>query len=252
MKKLLIPAVAAIVLGVVAGTAATYVNAKKEAKVLAALMADSLAKHAADSTAHADSVAKDEHAREVAAAADSIPLTPADSIRLAQHQPTTLASETHGVPDAADPKHDAKADAHGAKTSAPAADSHGSPAKAPANSHAPAAAPKNAAAGAKAGPANGAPAAHPPENKEAASGESAQPERRIAKIFGSMQSKDAAKVLAQMSDADVRVILNMMGEKQAAAILTALPANRAAAISKSELAKATPGKDEHKPDGGNQ
>lgn len=58
------------------------------------------------------------------------------------------------------------------------------------------------------------------------------PERRLAKIFSAMSSKDAAKVLGQMSDSDIRTILSMMGDRQAAAVLTALPASRAAAITR--------------------
>ncbi len=252
MKKLLIPAVLAVVLGLGAGSAFSYKNAKEAAKVFAAHVADSVAKHVKDSTTAADSVAKDEQARELAAAAEEIPLTPADSIRLAQNQPTTLSAATNGLPNATDPKHEAPA----SKTSrAPAATAdHGAPSKPPA------AAPKAAAAGTRPGtapakttpkvatattPEHAAEETHAPDNKAPAALEGALPERRIAKIFGAMQSKDAAKVLEQMTDSDVRVILGMMGDKQAAAILTALPAARAAAISKGTLAK-----DEKKPNGG--
>ena len=68
MKKLLIPAVLAVVLGLGAGSAFSYKNAKEAAKVFAAHVADSVAKHVKDSTTAADSVAKDEQARELAAA----------------------------------------------------------------------------------------------------------------------------------------------------------------------------------------
>ena len=239
MNKLIIPLVGAVVAGLCGGSAFSYVNAKDAAKVVALHVADSLAK-----------VAKEEHARQLAQAAEELPLTPADSIRLEQNQPTTLSSATHDLPNAVDPKHAAPADEHG--KSAPAT-------KAVATNTAPKSAAPSATSAPKGAatskPVAGAPAktivptdpAHAVEAKVPAAIESAMPERRISKMFSSMASKDAAKILEQMSDNDVRVILGMMGDKQAAAILTSLPAARAAAISKSELNK-TP-KDDKKPAG---
>jgi hypothetical protein len=61
------------------------------------------------------------------------------------------------------------------------------------------------------------------------------PERRLAKIFSAMSARDAAKVLGQMTDTDIRTILSMMGDRQAAAVLTALPAERAAAVSRGRI-----------------
>lgn len=239
MKKLIVPAVAAIVAGLAGGSAFSYRGAKEAAKVVAAHVADSLAKIAHDSTAVADSVAKEEHTRELAAQAEQLPLTPADSIRLAQEQPTSLAEATHDLPNAVDPKHAPAPDTH--KAAAPVTKA---PAPAAA-SHAPASKPKAVVAAPNKGAAPAVQTTLAPEPPAPAALESALPERRIAKIFGAMASKDAAKVLEQMSDNDVRVILGMMGDKQAAAILTALPAARAAAISKGEAAKA-PAKDEKK------
>ena len=249
MKKLLIPAVLAVVLGLCAGSAFSYKNAKEAAKLFTAHAADSVAKHVKDSTAAADSVAKDDHARELAAVAEEIPLTPADSIRLAQNQPTTLSAATHDLPNAVDPKHPAPAVAKSATAASntpatatnPAAATKAGAVPPKAGVVAPTAAPKSAPATAR---------ATAPDIKVPAALENALPERRIAKIFGAMQSKDAAKVLEQMTDSDVRVILGMMGDKQAAAILAALPASRAAAISKGELSKGTTPKDEKKPNGG--
>jgi hypothetical protein len=57
-------------------------------------------------------------------------------------------------------------------------------------------------------------------------------ERRIAKVFTSMDPKQAGKVLEHMSDGDVGVILGYVGVKQAAAILAALPPERVAKLSK--------------------
>jgi len=57
-------------------------------------------------------------------------------------------------------------------------------------------------------------------------------ERRVAKVFTSMDAKQAAKVLEHMSDGDVQIILGYVGVKQAAAILAALPPERVATLSK--------------------
>jgi hypothetical protein len=58
------------------------------------------------------------------------------------------------------------------------------------------------------------------------------PERRLGKIFGSMQPKEAARVLEQMDDRDVVVILAMLSDRHAAAVMASLPPQRAAAISR--------------------
>jgi flagellar motility protein MotE (MotC chaperone) len=60
-------------------------------------------------------------------------------------------------------------------------------------------------------------------------------QRRVAKIFTSMDAKAAAKVLEQMNDNDVHIILGYVGAKQAAAILSALPPERVAKLSKLEM-----------------
>ena len=57
-------------------------------------------------------------------------------------------------------------------------------------------------------------------------------ERRVAKVFTSMDAKQAAKVLEHMSDGDVETILGYVGVKQAAAIMAALPPERVATLSK--------------------
>ena len=56
--------------------------------------------------------------------------------------------------------------------------------------------------------------------------------RRVAKVFTSMDAKQAAKVLEHMSDGDVHIILGYVGVKQAAAIMSALPPERVATLSK--------------------
>jgi hypothetical protein len=60
-------------------------------------------------------------------------------------------------------------------------------------------------------------------------------QRRVAKIFTSMDAKAAAKVLEQMNDNDIHIILGYVGAKQAAAILSALPPERVAKLSKLEM-----------------
>lgn len=69
-------------------------------------------------------------------------------------------------------------------------------------------------------------AAAAPDTAEQAS------ERRIAKVFTSMDAKQAAKVLEHMTDGDVHIILGYVGVKQAAQILAALPPERVAKLSK--------------------
>lgn len=57
-------------------------------------------------------------------------------------------------------------------------------------------------------------------------------ERRIAKVFTSMDAKQAAKVLEHMTDNDVEVILGYVGPRQAASIMSELPPERVATLSK--------------------
>ena|SRR5579884_82768 len=72
-----------------------------------------------------------------------------------------------------------------------------------------------------------APAAPPPaDTTQQAS------ERRIAKVFTSMDAKQAAKVLEHMSDGDVQIILGYVGVKAAAQIMAELPPERVANLSK--------------------
>jgi hypothetical protein len=57
-------------------------------------------------------------------------------------------------------------------------------------------------------------------------------QKRIAKVFTSMDAKQAAKVFEHMTDNDVQVILGYVGPRQAAAIISALPPERSATLSK--------------------
>lgn len=219
MKSIIVPLVVALLMGLGGASGFSYVSAKKAATVIAAHRADSVAKHVKDSTEAKEKTEKAEKAKiaEEALHVDSaVVMTPADSIRAARHQPTTLRDATHGLPNAADPKHAALPEKAEPKVVA----------KADAKMTVDPKAKKPDAVGAE--PAHAA----VPEAVEGA-----LPERRIAKIFGAMQSKDAAKVLEQMNDSDVRVILGMMSDKQAAVILSSFTPQRAAAISKADLPK---------------
>lgn len=60
-------------------------------------------------------------------------------------------------------------------------------------------------------------------------------QRRVAKIFTSMDAKAAAKVLEQMNDNDIHVILGYVGAKQAAQILAVMPPERVAKLSKLDM-----------------
>jgi hypothetical protein len=62
-------------------------------------------------------------------------------------------------------------------------------------------------------------------------------ERRLAKVFTSMDAKQAAKVLEHMADNDVQIILGYVGPRQAASILEALPPERVATLSKLAMGK---------------
>lgn len=102
-----------------------------------------------------------------------------------------------------------------------------------------------AVADAKDQPAGGAPgetATHPSRVMEAkvipASLKSARQdtlEKRLAKVFASMQSRDAAHILQQMDDGDVQTILGSLSPKQQAAILGQFPPQRAALLARATL-----------------
>jgi len=81
-------------------------------------------------------------------------------------------------------------------------------------------------------PVAGAPRTIPASN-------STQPDtasqHHLAKLFASMQPKEAAQVLQRMADDDVQIILGYVGTRQAAAILAELPPDRVATLSKLAL-----------------
>ena len=58
---------------------------------------------------------------------------------------------------------------------------------------------------------------------------------RLAKLFGSMQAREAARVLEHLDDAEVGIILGKLGNREAAAILGSLAPERAALISRSVI-----------------
>ena len=57
-------------------------------------------------------------------------------------------------------------------------------------------------------------------------------QKRVAKVFTSMDAKQAAKVLEHMTDNDVQIILGYVGPRPAAAIMAELPPERVAILSK--------------------
>ena len=213
LKKVLLPAILAIVVGL-AGTAGYSVMQARTSHAAFVIVQDSMAKAhadsiAADSVAVADSLAAAEPDEPAPLSADSVLaqlLTPADSIRalLAEREALTKGSGVTAKP-----------------VTTPTAEPPTTPTKhATAKAHAP-------AEKTDAEPPKTAPVVAP-----ITPAAEALPERRLAKIFSAMSARDAAKVLEQMSDSDIRTILSMMGDRQAAAVLTALPAARAAVISK--------------------
>lgn len=90
-------------------------------------------------------------------------------------------------------------------------------------------------------PAVGSPRATPANNAVKADTAS---QRHLAKLFASMQPKEAAQVLQRMADSDVQVILGYVGTRQAAAILAALPPDRVAAMSKIAMRGGNGGRDQ--------
>jgi flagellar motility protein MotE (MotC chaperone) len=63
-------------------------------------------------------------------------------------------------------------------------------------------------------------------------------QKRVAKVFASMQARDAAHILQQMDNADVKVILGSLSPKQQAAILGQFPSQRAADLARETLRNA--------------
>ncbi len=214
LRSILLPVILSLVVGL-AGSAGYAVMHARTSHATHAIVQDSLARQRADSSA-ADSVAALEAAADASllaaqSLADSLGMldefaTPADSIRTLVAQRGDKSDARAPVrppmtPSASPPLTDARL--LSARTDSAAKASEPTPAAPPQSVKATAALPENVL-----------------------------PERRLAKIFGAMSSRDAAKVLEQMSDSDVRTILSMMGDRQAAAVLSALPAPRAASITK--------------------
>jgi hypothetical protein len=154
--------------------------------------------HAAADSTHADSTAKhDSTSTDTAAVASGEHGTP--PVDTTPRAPATpVDSSKHVVADA----------------------KHGAPEAKPAAGHDPKpAAPRDT----KPAPAV---ASAPRPNADTAS------ERRLSKVFTSMEAKQAAKVLEHMADMDVHIILGYVGPRQAASIMAELPPERVAKLSK--------------------
>lgn len=76
-------------------------------------------------------------------------------------------------------------------------------------------------------------AAAPTDSVQAAAEHAAH--ARVAKMFGTMQARDAARVLEQMPDDEVIAILTGLRERQAGSIVAELDAKRAAEIGRALL-----------------
>jgi MgtE intracellular N domain len=63
-------------------------------------------------------------------------------------------------------------------------------------------------------------------------GEPAMEPARLAKVFASMQAREAARVLEHLDDDEVQIILGQLGNREAAAVLSNLTPERAAVISR--------------------
>lgn len=61
---------------------------------------------------------------------------------------------------------------------------------------------------------------------------SAVPDRRLARIYGSMAPRQAAEILARMKDPEAGEILSQLRERRVAEILGYLPPERAVALSR--------------------
>ncbi len=233
MKKLILPAVIALLAGLGGGTGFGYMRATKQYVADSTHLADSLKAHPKADSTKAEHGAPPHDSAAVAAHPDSAALPGSDST----HAPAEAhaAQALAAVPAAKTPTAEHAPAEHAAPAATPAPKSP-APA-APAAKTPPAAAPVTAAAT----PAAGKPAAKGmPDTAKVSSvvrqarteAGAAIPEQRLAKIFTAMSPKDAAKVLEQMPEADVRTIVGLMSNKSAAAILAQFPAARAAAISK--------------------
>ncbi len=204
MGRLILPALVAFLLGL-GGTSGLAVVRAKHAAAKPAAHADST---------HADSA----HLEAAAAAAHDAP-SAADSAAIARG----ALAQLHGVPA------DSLAASDTGRTVAPGADLHAAPAHRPAGgvSAVPSPLAANDSARHVKPVAAATPATAPIQ------------ERRLAKIFGAMQTKDAARVLMQMGDDDVQTILGYLGDRQAAAILATFPPQRAALIGRSSMRPAS-------------
>ncbi|MEX2582209.1 MAG: hypothetical protein WD766_02985 [Gemmatimonadota bacterium] len=65
--------------------------------------------------------------------------------------------------------------------------------------------------------------------------EAAMEPARLAKLFASMQAREAARVMEHMDDYEVQIILTQLGNREAAAILSNLTPERAAVISQTVI-----------------
>jgi hypothetical protein len=75
----------------------------------------------------------------------------------------------------------------------------------------------------------------PPAAGSTAADEPKMEPARLAKVFASMQAREAARVLEHLNDSEIQVILAGVGNREAAAILSNLTPERAAVISRAVI-----------------
>jgi len=78
------------------------------------------------------------------------------------------------------------------------------------------------------------PSPTPDEAPPAAGGPKMEP-ARLAKVFATMQAREAARVLEHLNDGEIQVILAGVGNREAAAILSNMTPERAAVISRAVI-----------------
>jgi hypothetical protein len=224
MKRLLVPVLAGLLGGLLAGTGVGAVRGR------AAALAEM------DSLAATDSLVALEAER--AAAVEPV----VEPVREEAHGPVeadvagSAADGTTAAP--------SRADTTVAQAPGGAAESAASP-EAPTGPSGPA---RSAGAGrAASSPSAGEGGGTPPSAPDAASATTAaaareEGSRRLAKIFGAMRAEDAAGVLVGLTDDDVKAILTHVSDRRAAAILAELPPERAASLSRVVLLSSLSGR----------
>ncbi len=237
MKALILP-LAALLLGIVVGTAWTVTTWEAAVDVLATDVA-----HAAEAPGTdpaADSPDAPSHETDEVPRTDPPDLDP-DTPRDAPDPATAPPAGSLASPDAlAMPDSPAGQDTLAGATARPdptAAPDEGAP-RTPATDR-----PGIGAGSAGSGPATGGAIADGTDNgagDEQLRARAVDGAKQLARIFAAMQPRDAAAVLGHMSDAEITSILSHIQPRQAASILSRMDPDRAAILSRSVLGGGAP------------